>query len=468
MADEPITTPEPQGVDPGLAAIIEDVLDSRDAAQREEVKSTLAQLAQPQPGSRVAAILPTTRERVGDGGVRVIPHSARLRRYRDLYRKSSKAVQECRTEELDHWNHQWMLAVIDKNPAKLRQAYDAANSAYARQFGASPWSHAERTDAEDESGWKGESRFGGRVGADGAFERADILEGATDVSDPTAILDGTGGSLLPQPFTQVVAIARERTAVIESLATVFQMTSATLRIPTSGAATAAKVAEGGTPGDGESTYASLMLKAEKNAVFMEASREFIADSAFNALQQFGERAGMALGANQDVDFLTSDGAAPNCTAALIGADVTETTSTAVGYVDLSILYRSVSQRDRRDGCAWLGGNVLTFLDNLLDGNGRPILSDPGATPQSIGDSPGNEGFIKRWPIYEVPAVDGDLIFGNIRQGYAVGRREGITARASTDSAFKTGLVQFLIEERYDGLLVEAAAIHELRGIISAT
>ena len=188
----------------------------------------------------------------------------------------------------------------------MRLAYDKANSVYARMHG-----------------------------------RATTLEGPLSGTEETAILQGTGGSLLAQPFAAVVDIEREAAAVIGGLSQTYQMTGATLRLPTAGAATANKRAEGQTTGQGEPPYASVMMRAENLTCFMKASREFIMDSPFNAVSIFSFKAGRAIGAAEDVDMCTTDGVSPNASGPIVGQDVAEATPTVLTYNDLSKLYRSV-------------------------------------------------------------------------------------------------------------------------------
>lgn len=444
MSDEhnDIGTQDKHAIDPGLAGIIEDVLDQRDIAMRESVKSTLAALAQPNRAAHAdildAAAGNQEQESVAaEEGQRkqrtvVSRHQPTDMLYRNLFRKNP-ALSDCRSPEMDHWNHQWLIGILNHDRAQQRLAFDKANAAYRRNIRANT--------------------------------RATTLEGALDATDPTAILAGTGGSLLPQPFTQVVMIAKEASAVIGMLAQVYPMTSATLRIPTAGTATAAKRAEGNAVAQGEPSYASKMLRAEAMTCFMKSSREFLVDSPFNAVELFGTRAGMAIGAAEDVDFCTSNGTHPNASEAIVGGNVDEATTTVLTYPDLAKLYRAVGKAYRGRGSAWLGNSVtLGLLDVLLDGDGRPILNNPQQNVAPIGDSPGNEGFVFRHPVYEVPLADGQLIFGNILAGYAIGRREGISVRMSEQAEFSAGIVQFMIEERYDAVVQDAGALKQMSAL----
>jgi HK97 family phage major capsid protein len=175
--------------------------------------------------------------------------------------------------------------------------------------------------------------------------------------------------------------------------------------------------------------------------------------------------GRALAFSQDTDLCTSNGTHPACTGPVVGGDVSEATSTVLTMPDLFKLYRAVGKAYRGAGCAWLGNGVtLTLLDSLVDDAGRPILNNQFQTPTPIGDSPGNEGFIFRHPVYEVPLANGQLIFGNIRAGYAVGRRTGVEVRTSDGPGFDAGLIHVLVEEEYDAAIRDAVAIKQMAGL----
>lgn len=431
MTEPNTTTSESGEIDPGLAGIIEDVLDQRDLRTRERVKSTLAALAQPDRRAYDEILTPGPAGNPSEPERTVVSrHQPTDLLYRRLYTKIP-ALRDCRSPEMDYWNHQWIIGMLDRDRARMQLGFDKANAAYRRNI------------------------------------RGTTLEGGLDVTDPTAILAGTGGSLLSQPFTQVVMINKEASAVIGMLAQVYPMSGVTLRIPTAGTATAAKRAEGSTVAQGEPAYASKMLRAEAMTCFMKASREFLLDSPFSAVELFGTRAGMSIGAAEDLDLATSNGTHPNASEALVGGNVDEATSTVLTYPDLSKLYRAVPKAYRGRGSAWLGNSVtLGLLDVLTDLNDRPILINPGATVQPIGDSPGNEGTIFRHPVFEAPFANGQLIFGNILAGYAIGRREGISVRMSEQAEFSAGIVQFMIEERYDAVIQDAIAIKQMSGLVS--
>ena len=69
------------------------------------------------------------------------------------------------------------------------------------------------------------------------YERAPILYGTPDAT--SGIGGGTGGPLVPLPLAQLIIAARNREAVGRTLFQRFESNAATLRVPTTGVATAA-------------------------------------------------------------------------------------------------------------------------------------------------------------------------------------------------------------------------------------
>ncbi|MCI0545748.1 MAG: hypothetical protein L0027_00510, partial [Candidatus Rokubacteria bacterium] len=123
----------PVAIDPGLAAVIEDVLDRRDARQRENVITTLAALAEPrrEPFRDVLPQGPGGDGRPDPGQPRIEPglrsvvsrYQPSDSLYRSLYREN-RAYEGCRTPEIDHWCHQWLLGLVLRDRAHERLAFE--------------------------------------------------------------------------------------------------------------------------------------------------------------------------------------------------------------------------------------------------------------------------------------------------------------------------------------------------------
>jgi HK97 family phage major capsid protein len=342
--------------------------------------------------------------------------------YRELYRREPH-MKDVRSPVLDHWNAMWFRAFVQNDLVTMRMCGIKASEA--------------------------------------AGYRAITVEG--DLSG-TGVPDGLGGHLLPQPFADVVEVARGAVSVIAPLCENFTTTGATLRVPTVGAVAAGAVAEGSAPADDEGTIGSEMMILHKISAGMSASDEMVEDTAFNLVGMWGRRAGEGIGVAEDTQILTTNGTAPNLTEALAGGAVALIATPAVSYEDLNKIFFALGKA-YQPNCTWLAGTVVAqALSNMMDGNDHPVLKVPNAPPVPITDSmPQALGTVLGRPIYHVPAVAGDLILGDLR-GYAFLRKGGIVAKMSTDVGFASDTVHFKFTERVDGRLVDDVAIKELQGI----
>lgn len=342
--------------------------------------------------------------------------------------KRTPELADWRSPDQDYWGREWLLGMAQNDSHK-------------------------RVEAEDKL-----VKINARVGTN--------LIGDLDVSDPTAVLGGNAGHLLPQNVAALVNIAKDAVSVLPGLVMPLQLTSGTLRVPTAGAATAAMVAEGSTTSNLTPPFASEMLTPHKAQAFMKASVELIADSAFNVMSIYAQRAGTSIGALEDVQIATSNGTAPNITEALSGGNINEATTTVLIYEDLVTLFFALAQVYRTNA-VWAANSVtLTLLSQLMDGNDHPILSLPGAvapTTSGVGGAAeaGLIGSVFGKRVYEAPFVDGTLIFGDLGAGYGFGRRSAIVAESSTHADFASDLVQFKFTERIDGRIIDTVAIKQM-------
>ena len=403
-----------------IASLFNAVMQKKEAKRFAQLESEIAKLAgEPEDNPAVDEA-----KRLGDkANERTISRNQPTDPlYRNLHR-TQPAYKEVRTPDLDHWNIQWLRGFLSRDVAQMKMATAKAN--------------------------------------DAAGYRATTLEG---VLSGTSVTDGTGGHLLPQPFADVVEIARGAAAVVAPLCTNFTTTGATLRVPTAAAVTADTVAEGASGSQGEPTFVSEMLILHKIGVRMIASDEMLEDAAFNLMDIYGRRAGEGIGVAEDVQILTTAGSSPDLTEALAGGVVTSATTTVMIYEDLNTLFFALGKAYQPNS-TWLGGTlVATLLSNMLDTNGAPILRIPDQAPTPVTDAtPQAIGTILGRPFYHVPATAGVLILGDLR-GYGVVRKGGIVAKMSGDVGFATDTVQFKFTERIDGRILDDAAMKQTDAI----
>jgi HK97 family phage major capsid protein len=237
-------------------------------------------------------------------------------------------------------------------------------------------------------------------------------------------------------------------------------------VPTAGAVTADTIAEGASGAQGEPTFASEMLILHKIGARCIASEEMLQDTAFNLMEVYGERAGAAIGAAEDLQICTTGGTAPDLTEAIAGGNVDEATTTVLIYEDLNTLFFALGKAYQPNSVFLAGTVVCTLLSNLMDGNDHPILKVPGQTPRPVTDAmPQAIGTVLGRPIYHVPLADGTLILGDIR-GYGLVRKGGIFASMSTEVGFATDTIQFKFYERVDGRIIDDVAMKQMAALAS--
>lgn len=421
MSEQATEKPPLSGDDKALApiaALFNAVLEKREAMALEGIAQQIAQLAET-PNRNVV-------EEINRGKPEERPIVSRWQPTDPLYRSlhtRQPYLKEVRTPDLDHWNATWLRAWLHHDQVGMKMAEAKSNEILGI--------------------------------------RATTLGGALDASDPTAIASGTGGHLLPQSFSNVVQIAREASAVIAPLCQNFTTEGLTLRVPTCGAVTAATIAEGASGAQGEPTFVSEMLILHKIGVRMIASEEMLQDSAFNLMGIYGERAGAAIGLQEDTQICTSDGVSPNLTEKIAGGNVDEATTTVLIFEDLNTLFFALGKA-YQPRATWLAGTVVcTLLSNMLDTNGAPILRIPAQAPTPVTDAmPQAIGTVLGRPLYHVPLTAGTLLFGDLK-GYGFVRKGGIFASMSTEVGFATDTIQFKFYERCDGRIIDDVAMKQM-------
>ena len=293
-------------------------------------------------------------------------------------------------------------------------------------------------------------------------ERAGYLYGTPNAT--SGIGASGGGELVPLPLAALIVMARDRESVGRSLFQRFTSNANTLRVPTSGVATAAMVAEAATAAQVNPTPASVLLSKKKAQAKFRTSDEMLEDSAFNLVSFFSDRAGSALGALEDVQFATSNGTAPNVTTSLVTGvtDVAEATSTVLTYKDLVKLFFALPKAYRRDALFAADGTTLQLLSTLIDANGRPILA-PGMQQATVVEDtvPGQVGTVFGRPIVDLPFTSGSLWVGSPKLAYGYLDGGPINVRTSEHVAWATDEVEWKITERFDGAVMLADAARKM-------
>ena len=410
-----------------LSVLFNDVLEKREASLLAGLEKDIALLGTT-PDRTIAKQISTDGPAKADrgNGTVVSRYQPNDILYRNLLRKAPQ-FKGARDPDQDHWNVEWLRALKSGDVTMQKIARAKSDQAY--------------------------------------FRANELYEGVLDATSPTALTDGAASGLLPQSYTNVIEIAKTAAAVIAPLCSNFTTPGNTLRVPTVGAVTAATASEGAAVGQSAMAVASVMMILTKLGARLILSDETIADSAFNVMQISGSRVGQAIGLLEDTQILTTNGTSPNITGALVGGNVDETTTTELISADLGILFFALGKAYQPNG-TWLAGTVVaTLLTGLVDGTGRQVLQTPQGMAGPVTDvaTPTAIGTIYGRPVYHVPAVAGDLIFGDL-SSYGWVRKGGIEAKISTDAGWDTDTTQFKFTQRCDGQILDAAGIKEMSAL----
>jgi HK97 family phage major capsid protein len=401
----------------GIKALFAEVLESREEQWTAKLAEQIAELKKPDRSS-----LPEHYEKPKEHRGTITLSNP----WDSVYRHMDEKVRAIRNPDTDHWMAEEFRGIAYNDRARVFQAQ-------AELFG---------------------------------LFRANTVEGVA--GDSGAYSTGTGGTLVSRPVEELVLIARDKVSKMPRFASAMTMTKQTHSVPTGNAMTTYQTSEAGTTTQGEPTYAAVQLTAVKTGARGVLSLEMLEDADANVVSFMTTRAGMAIGAAQEAQFWrTGNGTAPNISAFAAGTAFAETTSGTLDMSSVIVCYHTCPQVYRQNGAWYAASNVLQEMSKVKDGNGRPMYQGMVDAPRTLGDDSGAMGTLMGKPVYEVDATAGTIHFGDMRALYLVGTRKGITARMSEHAQFAAGLVEFIWEQRYDGINVDTAAVQTITGITAA-
>lgn len=419
-----------QRIEAAIGARLDEIADRHEARILDGISDMIERHSQPNRDGAGAEILNRSGERVTRLGSP----------YEPLYRAMTPQERRYRSPDSDHWMREFLAGVLQNNGAQQMQA---------------------------------RAKLDGMFPDEAAQQRADTLEGAADAAGGFA--GGTGGVLMPRVLENLVAIARDLSAKMPRFATTYTMTTQEHNVPTGEAMTAFMVGEATSPTtQGEPALAQVPLIAHKSAAKAILGNDLLEDAAVNVVTFFTQRGGAALGVLQDEEwFKAGTGSAPHVTK-LSGTSHAETTATILAYVDIVNMYTNLSQAYRGNARWFIASDVLGFMANVRDGQGRPfyasLLDPPMVLDDTVEGGPlaGAQGTLLGRPVHEVVLTAGDIWFGDPMAVYAIGRRGGLRVETSREFLFDSFRTIMLISERIAGNNLDTAGARLASGIASAT
>jgi HK97 family phage major capsid protein len=259
-------------------------------------------------------------------------------------------------------------------------------------------------------------------------------------------------------FDQVFEIA-QLVGPMLTVSEVFNTTSGeNLVIPTvTATSSAGSVAAAGTISEGNPTFSSITLGAEKYGALVQVAQELVTDAGFNISSYIAQQLGTSLGLQANSVLTTKLSAAA-------GSVVTGGTgvSGAASYENLIDLVYGIA-----DGARVLPGlgfqmskSGIAAARKLKDGAGNYIWTNSAV--------PGQPATLLGYPVYENPNVAAvatgakSVLFGHL-PSFKVRVAGGIRVDQSADFAFNTDTVSYRGLIRLDGGLTHATHIGYFKG-----
>lgn len=275
-----------------------------------------------------------------------------------------------------------------------------------------------------------------------------------------------GGNLVPQEFANIIVEDLRDQVVMRKYATVLQMTTDTLNLPTLD--TRPHVAwrsEAAVKQTTTAQFGNITLTPYSLAGIIGLSNELVADASqgvgASVVNYVANLLTRAIAEEEETAFWTGSGSGrptgiDNYTFAGT-IDAGAGASDTVRADTYKKLYFELGQAYRARAVWAANSNTLAKASTLKDTQGNYLL-------QRLGDTPVPQ--IMGRPVEEVSALgDGKVFFGDFSY-YYIGEREGIEVATSTEatvasnSAFERNLTYVRVEERVDGELALGAAVVE--------
>lgn len=280
------------------------------------------------------------------------------------------------------------------------------------------------------------------------------------------LADDTSAGFLALPPMKVDEILKQVTEMspVRELARVFTGGTEQLELTSRDSImTAAWVGETATRSETTApTYGLINIFAHENYVQPHASRQMLADAAFNLEAELSSEAAESMADLESAAFVSGSGVGQPtgiATSTRITHDTTDTTG-VVDFDDLIDMYYAIKDRYRANATWGVNRTILGSIRKLKDGQGQhlwqPALAP--AEPDTILGRPVREFS----DLASTFTTGNDLvIYGDFRAGYAIYDRMGMTLLRDEITGKNSGKVEFDFFRRTGGDLRQAEALRVL-------
>lgn len=274
---------------------------------------------------------------------------------------------------------------------------------------------------------------------------------------------GLGGNLVPQEFANVIVEDRRDAVIMRQFATVIQMNSDTLNLPTLD--TRPHVSwrsEAAVKATSTVQWGNITLTPYSLAAIVPLSNELVADASQGVggsiVNYVARLLTTALSEEEETQFWTGNGSGRPT-----GIDNYSLRTVTAGNSDsdradaYKLMYFRLGQGYRNQAIWAANASTWARAATLKDSEGNYLL-------QRLADSPIPQ--IMGRPAYEVNALPDEKVFFGDPSYYYIGEREGVSvdtsdeATVASQSAFERNLTFVRAEERVDGELALTNAFVE--------
>ena len=286
----------------------------------------------------------------------------------------------------------------------------------------------------------------------------------------------TGGFTVPSPLEAMVLRVAEDASIVRSMATVMTMTAFKHFIPSdTSSIVVAVVAEAGTIGQSETTFAQKTIEAKMIAVRGIAAIQVVQDSSIGLLDYWLERASEAYGLFEDKEALEGDttdftGLSDDAGVNEILQDIAtvETNGGPITYERLAQVPYEATKRSTRVNAVWVcHPAVLRNMVAKVDSNGAPLLNrqdiaralSPNLTGVGLG-----EGTVLGHPLWTSDQISiartkgtlteaSNIYFGPMQQGILLGDLLGMQFAVSEHVLWNSAQLSMRLLKR-TGIIVQ--------------
>jgi HK97 family phage major capsid protein len=286
------------------------------------------------------------------------------------------------------------------------------------------------------------------------YIRAGKTDGVKFTNDMSTA-DGSAGAIVPNKMYSQIVQAMYDTGAMLKLADVFTTDVAQLDIPVSSTvSTAYWVAEGGTRTSSDIAFNQVVLTPKTAVITVLASRQLIADSAFDVASYIAGDAGTQLGRLLENYFING---ATNPRGVMVSASqaLTSSVTASFSYGDIVSLYGSVITPYRMNGSFLCADTALTTIMQLTDGEGHYIFA-----PSYVSGQPDKllgRPLLTSEYMPTITSSAKSIMFGDFKY-YKIAQRASITMQRLVELYAGTGQIGFQFELRVDGGLTNTNAV----------